>query len=290
MITTAILIFWWVISMVEFLSLSFMQRGLIGAIITGGCCSLIGVFVVLRGMSYVGAGIAHGCLAGVALAFLLGWNPLLLAIISALVMVILIELLNRKTSLRMDTSIGVMFSLVMALAVLFIGMLKRYTPDIMSYLFGNLLGVTAFDLWVMGGVGLGVALIIFLLFKEFQFSTFDPEMAEVSGIPASFISLLLTMLMGLTIVISLQAVGELLVLALIVLPASIAYQLTQSLRRMVVIAVGIGILSSVTGLIAAFYLDAPTGSTVVLLLGLIFFTVLILKSKRPVPVLPKTGL
>lgn len=276
--------------MVEFLSLSFMQRGLIGAIITGGCCSLIGVFVVLRGMSYVGAGIAHGCLAGVALAFLLGWNPLLLAIISALVMVILIELLNRKTSLRMDTSIGVMFSLVMALAVLFIGMLKRYTPDIMSYLFGNLLGVTAFDLWVMGGVGLGVALIIFLLFKEFQFSTFDPEMAEVSGIPASFISLLLTMLMGLTIVISLQAVGELLVLALIVLPASIAYQLTQSLRRMVVIAVGIGILSSVTGLIAAFYLDAPTGSTVVLLLGLIFFTVLILKSKRPVPVLPKTGL
>ncbi len=276
--------------MFDFLSLSFMQRGLIGAIITGGCCSLIGVFVVLRGMSYVGAGIAHGCLAGVALAFLLGWNPLLLAVISALLMVILIELLNRKTSLRMDTSIGVMFSLVMALAVLFIGMLKRYTPDIMSYLFGNLLGVTAFDLWVMGGVGLAVALIIFLLFKEFQFSTFDPEMAEVSGIPASFISLLLTMLMGLTIVISLQAVGELLVLALIVLPASIAYQLTRSLRRMIVIAVSIGILTSVTGLIAAFYLDAPTGSTVVLLLGMIFFTVLILKSKRPVPVLPKTGL
>lgn len=256
---------------IELLSFAFVQKGLIGAVIIGTTCSLIGVFVVLRGMSYIGSGIAHGCLAGVALAFLMGWNPLLLSILTALLMIILIETVNRKTELKMDTSIGVIFSLAMAMAVLFIGLIKKYTPDLMSYLFGNLLRVTEVELWAMAGVCLLVFLAIFLFFKELQFSTFDPEMAEISGIPASLISILLSILMGLTIVVSLQAVGELLVLALIILPASAAYQMTQSLQKMIFIAVIIGVLSSITGLIAAFYLDAPTGSTIVIILGLIFF-------------------
>lgn len=263
--------------MFDFLAYAFMQRGLVGALITGGCCSLIGVFVVLRGMTYVGTGIAHGCLAGVALAFLVGWNPLVTAVVSALVMVVLIEVVGKKADLKMDTAIGVIFSIVMAFAVLFIGMLKRYTPDIMGYLFGNLLGVTDTDLWVMAGVSLVVLLIIVLFFKEIQFSTFDPEMAEVSGIPASLISLLLTLLMGLVIVVSLQAVGELLVLALIILPAATAYQLTHSLQKMIFISVGIGIAASVVGLIAAYYLDVPSGSTVVIILGMIFFGAMIVK-------------
>lgn len=109
--------------MPELFSFSFMQRGLIGALITGGVCSFIGVFVVLRGMSYVGTGIAHGCLAGVALAFLMGWNPLFVSILAALIMVVLIEIVGRKAELKIDTAIGVIFSLAMACAVLFIGML-----------------------------------------------------------------------------------------------------------------------------------------------------------------------
>lgn len=247
-----------------------MQKGLLGALIVGSSCSLIGVFVVLRGMSYVGAGIAHGCLAGVALAFLMGWNPLLVSAIAALLMVGLTEGINKRTQLKMDTAIGVFYSLAMAFAVLFIGMLKKYTPDIMGYLFGNLLGVNESELWAMGGVAIVVIVLIILFFKELQFSTFDPEMAEVSGIPAGLISLFLSMLMGMTIVISLQAVGELLVLALIVLPASTAYQLTNSLIKMAFISVGLGILCSIAGLIVSFHLDVPSGSTIVILLGLCF--------------------
>ena len=260
--------------MSELLSFAFVQKGLIGAVLIGSTCSLIGVFVVLRGMSYIGAGIAHGSLAGVALALLLGWNPLLLSVIAALTMIVLIEAVSRKAELKMDTSIGVIFSLAMALAVLFIGLQRRYTPDIMSYLFGNLLRVTIPELWVMAGIGLLVSFVVLVFFKELQFSTFDPEMAEISGIPASLISILLSVLMGLTIVVSLQAVGELLVLALIVLPASAAYQLTHSLKKMMLISVTIGIIASLTGLIAAFYLDAPTGSTIVMILGVIFFLTL----------------
>lgn len=261
--------------MIEIFTFSFMRTGLIGAVISGVCCSLIGVFVVLRGMSYVGTGIAHGCLAGVALAFLMGWNPLLTSAFFALAMVIIIEMLNRRTSLKVDSSIGVTFSLAMALAVLFIGLLQRYTPDIMGYLFGNLLGVTVSDLWIMGGVGVLVTLVIILFFKEFEFSTFDPEMAIVSGIPAGLVSLVLSILMGLTIVVSLQAVGELLVLALIVLPASIAHQLTNSLPKMTLLSVGIGVGAAVFGLILSFYLNIPSGSTIVLILGVLFFLTLI---------------
>jgi ABC-type Mn2+/Zn2+ transport system permease subunit len=268
----------------ELLSYAFVQRGLMAAVLIGGSCSLIGVFVVLKGMSYIGSGIAHGCLAGVALAFLMGWNPLLLSIIAALIMVVLVEVINRKSQLKMDTSIGVMFSFALALAVLFIGMLKKYTPDIMTYLFGNLLRVTGPDLWVMGIVGGIVSVLILLLYKELQFSTFDPEMAGLSGIPAAFISTMLSVLMALTIVVSLQAVGELLVLALIILPASTAYQLTYSLKKMMLISVVLGVVASVSGLIAAFYLDAPTGSTIVMVLGFAFFASMglkRLKSRHP---------
>ena len=263
--------------MIEIFSFSFMRTGLIGAVISGVCCSLIGVFVVLRGMSYVGSGIAHGCLAGVALAFLMGWNPLLTAALSALFMVLIIEYLSSRASLKVDSAIGVAFSLAMALAVLFIGLLQRYTPDIMGYLFGNLLGVTVADLWIMGGVGALVVLVILLFFKEFQFSTFDPEMAAVSGIPAGLVSLTLSILMGLTIVVSLQAVGELLVLALIVLPASIAQQMVKSLTKMALLSVGLGVGSAVTGLVLSFYLNIPSGATIVLILGFLFFLSLILR-------------
>ncbi|MGE5606170.1 MAG: metal ABC transporter permease [Bacteroidota bacterium] len=265
--------------MIDIFSFAFMRTGLIGAIISGICCSLIGVFVVLRGMSYVGSGIAHGCLAGVALAFLMGWNPLATSALFALAMVVIIEFLSRRTSLKVDSAIGVTFSLAMALAVLFIGLLQRYTPDIMGYLFGNLLGVTVTDLWIMGGVGSLVIIVVLLFFKEFQFSTFDPEMAAVSGIPAGLVSLTLSILMGLTIVVSLQAVGELLVLALIVLPASIAQQMAGSLGKMALLSVVIGVGSAVAGLVLSFYLDIPSGSTIVLILGLLFFVSLAFRKR-----------
>jgi len=266
--------------MFDFLAYGFMQKGLLGAMIVGGCCSLIGVFVVLRGMSYIGAGIGHGCLAGVALAFLMGWNPMVTASVAALVMVVLIEGVKRKAALKMDTAIGVLFSLAMALAVLFIGMLKRYTPDIMGYLFGNLLGITSADLWIMGGIAIAVAFLILVFFKEIQYSTFDPEMAELSGIPAGWITLGLTILMGLTVVISLQAVGELLVMALIVLPASTAYQLTKSLQKMIALSMTIGVSVSIIGLILAYYLDVPSGSTIVILLGICFGLAVLAKSTK----------
>lgn len=257
--------------MIEFLSFAFVQKGLVGAFLIGLSCSLIGVFIVLRGMTYIGSGIAHGCLAGVALALLMGWNVFILSMTAAILMIIFIEIINRGAGMKMDTAIGVIFSFALALAVLFIGLQKKYTPDIMSYLFGNLLIISVNELWILAGISILIIFTISVFFKELQFATFDPEMAEISGIPALFISILLSVIMALIIVVSLQSVGELLVVALIVLPASAAYQITHSLKKMIVVSAVFGIFASVAGLIAAFYLDVPAGSAIVLILGFIFF-------------------
>lgn len=269
--------------MLDLFRYDFMVRGLAAAVITGATCSLVGVFVVLRGLSFIGAGIAHGAFAGVALAFLLGVNPVAMSLIFAVAMVVLINSVSKKGDLKMDASIGVVFSFAMALAIFFVGLLNRYTPDLMAYLFGNLLAVSSENLIIMGAVSMAVGALFWLSYKELQYSTFDAEMAEVSGIPSGIISLGLLILTALTIVISLQSVGELLVVALMILPATTAYQLTNSLNKMLALSVAFGVSSAVIGLIASYYLETPSGATIVMLLALAFaFSALFSPKRRQV--------
>ena len=268
--------------MLEFLSYAFVRRGLLAAVAVGSACSLLGVFVVLRGMSYLGTGIAHGCLAGAALGLLLGWDPTLTSLFAALAMVVLVEYLGRRSDIRMDAAIGVVFSLALALAVLFIGRLRGYTPAVMDYLFGNLLAVDRGQLLFVCGAALAVLLVVVLLFKELEFATFAPEAAEAAGIPTRGLSFLLTLLMGMTIVLALRAVGELLVVALIVLPASAAREVARSPAWMAVLSVFFGVASSVLGLALAFFLDAPSGATIVLILAAAFFIALAVGNRRRV--------
>ncbi|NLG85127.1 MAG: metal ABC transporter permease [Firmicutes bacterium] len=256
--------------MLEFLSYSFARRGLLAAVAVGGTCSLLGVFVVLRGMSYLGTGIAHGSLAGVALGLLWGWNPTLTSFLAALTMAVLVEYLGRSSELRMDAAIGVVFSLALALAILLMGRIGA-TSTVMGYLFGNLLTVEERELLFIWGAALLVLVVIWLFFKEFAFTTFAPEAAEAAGIPTRPLSFLLTVLMSVTIVLALRAVGELLVVALMVLPAAVARQVARSLTGMVLFAVGLGVLASVLGFFLAFFLDAPSGATITLVLVGAFF-------------------
>ncbi|MGQ9778993.1 MAG: metal ABC transporter permease [Bacillota bacterium] len=260
--------------MLEFLSYAFVRRGLLAAVAVGGTCSLLGVFVVLRGMSYLGTGIAHGSLAGVALGLLWGWNPTLTSFLTALAMAVLVEYLGRSSELRMDAAIGVVFSLALALAVLLMGKLGA-SSAVMGYLFGNLLAVEEQELLFVWGAAFLVIAVVLLFFKEFAFTTFAPEAAEAAGIPTRRLSFLLTVLMAVTIVLALRAVGELLVVALIVLPASVGRQLARSLTGMAFLAVGLGIAAAVLGFFLAFFFDAPSGATITFVLVAAFFLVLI---------------
>src|SRR2546430_9666922 len=170
--------------MTELLTLGFFQRSLMAAALTGGVCAAIGVFVVLRGLAFIGAGTAHAAFAGVALAYLLGGPPMPFAIAFGLGTAWIIGLLEERGRMKLDVSIGISYTATMALAILFIGLMKTYNAEVYGYLFGSILSVTADELKLTAGLAAVVVGLLTLFAKEFFFLAFDQEMAEASGVPA----------------------------------------------------------------------------------------------------------
>lgn len=257
--------------MTELLSHTFMQRALIEAVLVGGICALIGVYVVLNGLSFIGAGISHSTFAGVAIGLLLGINPLITALLFSTAVALSIGWVSEKTDLKHDTSVGIFFAATMAFGVLLIGMMKDFYVDVFSYLFGNILALTAADIWISLGMTLLIGAMIILLYKEFLALSFDAEIASVMGLPVRTLHYLLLVLIALTVVLSVKSVGVVLVSALIVTPAAAAYQLTVSFRRMMLLSVIIGIGSAVSGLLLSYWIDVPSGAGIVLVATLVFF-------------------
>lgn len=264
----------------DFLTLSFLQRALMAAALTGGLCSVIGVFVVLRGLAFIGAGTAHAAFAGVTLAYLVGVSPMPMAIAFGLATVWITGLLEERGRMKLDVSIGIFYTATMALAILFIGMMKTYNAEVYGYLFGSILSVTPEELVFSGLLVLVVVGLVLLFSKEFFFIAFDQKMAEASGVPARRLFFLLLSLVALTIVVSLKTVGAILVFALLLIPPSTAYQLTSSLRRMMGYSVAIGILVSCLGVLLSFRFDLPTGPAIVLLATVVFFFSVAFSPKR----------
>lgn len=257
--------------MIELFTYDFMQRSLLAAAMVGGLCSVIGVFVVLRGLAFVGAGTAHAAFAGVALGYLMGWPPLGLAILFGLATVWITGWVEEKGRMKLDVSIGILYTTTMALAILFIGLMKTYNAEVYGYLFGSVLSVTSEELRIIGGLSVLVLGLILLFSKELYFIAFDQEMAEASGVPARRIFFLLLTLVALTVVVSLKTVGAILVFAMILIPASTAYQLTSSLRTLTLYSIVIGVATSVAGVVISATWDVPSGPAIVLLATTIFF-------------------
>jgi ABC-type Mn2+/Zn2+ transport system permease subunit len=266
--------------MLDLLTYDFMQRSLLAAAMVGGLCSVIGVFVVLRGLAFVGAGTSHAAFAGVALGYLMGWPPLLLAVVFGLSTVWITGWLEEKGRMKLDVSIGILYTTTMALAILFIGLMKTYNAEVYGYLFGSVLSVTSEELRTIGGLGILVITIIVLFSKELYFIAFDQEMAEASGVPARRIFFLLLTLVALTVVVSLKTVGAILVFAMILIPASTAYQLTHSLSMLTWYSVIIGVSCSVGGVVLSAIWDVPSGPAIVLLATLLFLVSVMFSPKR----------
>jgi len=266
--------------MLELFTYDFMQRSLLAAALVGALCSTIGVFVVLRGLAFMGAGTAHAAFAGVALGYLMGWPPLLMALLFGLATVWVTGWVEEKGRMKLDVSIGILYTATMALAILFIGLMKTYNAEVYGYLFGNVLAVTNEELLTIAGLGIIVIGAIVLFSKELYFIAFDQEMAEASGVPARRIFFLLLTLVALTVVISLKTVGGILVFAMILIPASTAYQLTHSLSTLTWYSIIIGVSCSVGGVLISSYWDIPSGPAIVLLATLLFFVAVLLSPKR----------
>ena len=266
--------------MIELLSYDFMQRSLLAAAMVGAVCSLIGVFVVLRGLAFVGAGTAHAAFAGVALGYLIGWPPLLLAIVFGLATVWTTGWVEEQGRMKLDVSIGILYTTTMALAILFIGLMKTYNAEVYGYLFGNVLSVTSEEIRAIAGLTIVVVGAILIFSKEFYFIAFDQEMAEASGVPARRIFFLLLTLIAMTVVVSLKTVGAILVFAMILIPASTAYQLTHSLTTLTWYSLILGTTTAVTGVLISALWDIPSGPAIVLLSTFLFFLAVAFSPKR----------
>jgi ABC-type Mn2+/Zn2+ transport system permease subunit len=266
--------------MTEILGYAFMQRALLAGTVIGVVCAVIGVYVVLKGMSFIGAGIAHASFGGVALGFLLGVNPVLAAVVFCMATGWGIGLTARRTRIREDTAVGIFFASTMAVGILVIGLMQGYTVDLFGYLFGSILAVGRADLEITLALGAVVLALVAVFYKELMFVTFDSEMAAVTGVPAEKIYFLLISLVALTVVISIKVVGTVLVSALLVTPAAAAYQLTEKFGRMMAAAVALGVGSTVGGLLLSYKLDTASGATIVLVSTAIFLAAAALSPRR----------
>jgi manganese/iron transport system permease protein len=246
------------------LAYGFMQRGLAAAVMVGVLCSVIGCYVVVRSMAFLGDAMAHAILPGVAVSYLLKGNLMVGALVAAVVVALGIGFLSRSGTVREDTAIGILFAAALSLGVALISLIQTYAVDLTHILFGNVLGVTTADLWLTGGLGLAVLLVIILLFKPFLVVSFDPVLAATLRLPGEALRTLLLVLLALTIVVSLQTVGVGLVAAMLVTPGATAYLLTRRLSSMMALAAFSGALSSLIGLYLSYYASIASGAAIVL--------------------------
>ncbi len=258
----------------------YMRNAFFSAIIIGIVCSTIGVFVLLRGMVFLGQAIAHSAFAGAALAILLGFDPIISIMGFSVLSALGIGFVNQKQIMKDEVIIGIVFSFFMALAVLFIGLHGNYSSDINSILFGNILLVNYSDLILLAVYSVAVLLLFFLLKKELYFMTFDSDLAQISGIPVKFLSYVFLIAVSLTISVSLKAIGAILVFAMIVTPAAAAYQWSYKINRIILLSTLFGALSSFLGLFFSYELDLPSGATITITVSIVFVISMIFSPKR----------
>lgn len=269
-------------ALLEPLTYGFMQRGLLASILVGVLCAVVGCYVVLRSMAFMGDALAHAILPGVAIAYLLHGNLLVGALVAAVLVALGIGFFSRQGMLKEDTAIGILFAAALSLGVVLISTIRTYALDLTHILFGNILGVSSTDLWMCGILGLIVILTIILLYKEFLVISFDPVLAATLRLPAELLRSLLLILLALTVVVSLQTVGVGLVAAMLVTPGATAYLLTRRLTTMMFVSAGLGAFSSVTGLYMSYYLNIASGAAVVLVATAIFVLAFLFAPRRGV--------
>ncbi len=261
-------------------ALAFMQRSLVASIMVGVVCSVIGCYVVLRSMAFLGDALAHAVLPGVAVAYLAGANLLAGALVAGLLVAVGISYISRSGTIREDTAIGVFFAAALALGVVLISTTDTYALDLTHVLFGNVLGVSAPDLYVTGALTVVVLVAVVLLYRQLLVVSFDPILGRTLGLRTHLLRTGLFILLAATIVVSLRTVGVALVAAMLVTPPAAAYLLTRRLPAMMGVSVAIGVVSTVGGLYASYYLDVASGAAMVLIATAIFILAYVFAPRR----------
>ncbi len=266
--------------MFDALQYEFMRNAVMSGVLAAIACGIIGTYVVAKRMVFISGGISHASFGGIGLGYYIGISPIVGALLFALASAMGMGLVTRRTKLPDDTAIGIMWAVGMAIGIIFIGLKPGYPPDLMSYLFGNILLVPFSDVITMAVLDVVIILVVVLLYKEFLAISFDEEFGTVIGIPTEFISLLLLGLIALTIVVLIKVVGIILVIALLTIPAAIARQFTDRLVNMMLLSILFGLILTMGGLWISNELDLASGATIILVGGIAYMVSYLVASLR----------
>jgi len=259
---------------------AFMQRALLATLMISVVSACIGTFVVLKGLAFVGDALAHASFAGVAVAFVVGGNIYLGAMVAALVTALAIALVGGRARVSFDTAIGILFVGAFALGILIVSRQANYTVDLFSFVFGNVLGVGWNDLLLIAVMGLVVVTVVALFYRQFLFTAYDPTMAAASGVPVGAVQYGLLAMLGVSTVVALKAVGIVLVVAMLVTPAATASLLVRRVHHIMAVGAIVGAVASVIGLYVSYYAEVASGAAIVLTATVLFLLTFLFSPRR----------
>lgn len=263
--------------LIDLLSYSFIRHAILAALFMSVACGITGTYIVARRMVFISGGITHASFGGVGIGFFFGFSPLAGAAIFAVLAALATENLTRRKILRNDSIIAILWSLGMALGIIFIYLTPGYAPNLMSFLFGSIITVTQSDLWLMFVLALLVSLVFIFFYKPILYVAFDEQFAKIRGIPVMLLNYILIVLVALTIVLSIRTAGIILVLSVLTIPQNITNLFTNRFDHIMIGSVILGFLASLTGLFISYYLDIPSGATIIFTLVVMYLAARFIK-------------
>lgn len=262
----------------ELFTYDFFQKAVLAAVFASVSCGIIGSYIVSRRIVFISGGITHASFGGIGLAFLLGFNPLVGAVLFAVAAALGIQFFTKVAEIREDSSIAIWWSLGMALGIIFVFMTPGYTPNLMSYLFGNILTVTSSELWWMFMLNIVVIGFFALFFRNILYIAFDEEFARTAGLPVQLFNYLTIILIALTVVLNIRVVGIILILSLLTIPQASANLFTKDFRKLLILSSVFAFIGTLLGLFISYFLDIPSGAAIIFTLVIIFGILRLIKS------------
>jgi zinc transport system permease protein len=256
--------------MIEALQFDFMRNALMAGLLVSVACGIIGTFVVINRIVFISGGIAHAAYGGIGLGYFFRFNPVLGAVIFSLISALGMGIVQRKTRQRADTIIGVMWAIGMAIGIMLVDLTEGYKADLMSYLFGSILAVSANDLVIMLVLDIIIVVLAALFYKELLAISFDETFATVANVPVDAIYLTLMCMIALTVVMMMRVVGLIMVIALLTMPAAISGQFVKNMRKMMILASILGMFFTTVGLWLSYSVNLSSGATIILVAGAVY--------------------
>ncbi len=254
----------------ELFEYKFIVNSLLAGILASISCGIIGTYIVTRRMVFLSGGITHASFGGIGIGYYFGLNPVIAAAVFAVLSALGIEFLSKKSNVREDSVIGILWSLGMAIGIIFIFITPGYAPNLMTYLFGSILTVSTLDIIFMAVVSVVIILIFIFFYRTILFVAYDQEFAQTHKLPVTFINNLLISLVALTIVLNIKVVGIILVISLLTIPQSIANLFTNEFKNIIIISIVIGLIGALMGLLISYQVNIPSGASIIFSLVIFF--------------------